>query len=134
MFIRLLAQVDLSPSSSGLPGGSVLADLVRGAAYLALYACGAGLVIGAGMWAIGGLGGNPYQVMGGKRAVLIASFAAIIVGASGFLVNHFFQIGNGRGRGERFVERVHIRMADGRRQPSYDLLEWPRRDHADSSD
>ncbi len=93
--MTLLAQVDLSPSSTGLPGGSVLADLVRGAAYLALYACGAGLVVGAGMWAIGGIGGNPYQVMGGKRAVLIASFAAIIVGASGFLVNHFFQIGQG---------------------------------------
>ena len=36
-----------------------------------------------------------------------------------------------RGRGDRAVERVHVWMADGRREPSDDLLEWPGRDNAD---
>jgi hypothetical protein len=49
-------------------------------------------------------------------------------------LNHFFQIGSGWRRGDRFVERVHIWTAYGRREPSDDLLERPLRDNAESSD
>jgi hypothetical protein len=32
------------------------------------------------------------------------------------------------------VEGAHLWMPDGRREPSDDLVEWPGRDNADSSD
>jgi len=49
-------------------------------------------------------------------------------------VYHRFQFGNGRCGGNCLVERIHFRMTDGRREPVYDLLEWPQRDNAKSSD
>jgi hypothetical protein len=43
-------------------------------------------------------------------------------------------IGEGRRRGSRAAESVPIRTADGRHEPSDDLVEWPGRDNADPSD
>jgi hypothetical protein len=92
----LLAQTtpDLSPSPSGMPGAAALAHLVQGLAYIALLGCGAGLIIGAGMWGIGA-SNNPYQVANGKRTIVLAALGAALIGASTFLVRYFFNLGSG---------------------------------------
>jgi len=92
----LVAQTtpDLSPSPSAMPGASALAHLVQGLAYLALLGCGAGLIIGAGMWGIGA-SNNPYQVANGKRTIVLSALGAALVGASTFLVRYFFNLGTG---------------------------------------
>ena len=85
---------DLSPSPSGMPGAAQLANLVQGLAYIALLGCGAGLIIGAGMWGIGA-SSNPYQVANGKRTIVLSALGAALIGASTFLVRYFFNLGTG---------------------------------------
>jgi hypothetical protein len=93
--VLTLAQqtIDLSPDPSAAPGGEAIADLVRGLVFYAILACGAAAALGAGVWAISGIGTNPYGAMQGKRTVLIALAAAAIIGASGYLIEHFLGIG-----------------------------------------
>ena len=85
---------DLSPNAGGLPGSAALAGLVQGLAYVALLGCGAGIIIGAGMWGIGAAS-NPYQVANGKRTIVLSALGAALVGASTFLVRYFFNLGTG---------------------------------------
>ena len=92
----LLAQTtpDLTPSAGGLPGSTALAHLVQGLAYVGLLGCGAGLIIGAGMWGVGA-SSNPYQVANGKRTIVLSALGALVIGASTFLVHYFFNLGTG---------------------------------------
>jgi hypothetical protein len=85
---------DLSPNAGGLPGSAALASLVQGLAYVALLGCGAGIIIGAGMWGVGAAS-NPYQVANGKRTIVLSALGAALVGASTFLVRYFFNLGIG---------------------------------------
>jgi hypothetical protein len=85
---------DLSPNAGAMPGAAALAHLVQGLAYLALLGCGAGLIIGAGMWGVGA-SSNPYQVANGKRTIVLSALGAALVGASTFLVKYFFNLGSG---------------------------------------
>ena len=94
-FFAVLAQTpDLSPNAGGLPGSAALASLVQGLAYVGLLACGAGLIIGAGMWGVGA-SSNPYQVANGKRTIVLSALGAAVIGASTFLVRYFFNLGTG---------------------------------------
>ncbi len=94
-FLVVLGQTpDLSPNAGGLPGSAALASLVQGLAYIALLGCGAGIIIGAGMWGVGAAS-NPYQVANGKRTIVLSALGAALVGASTFLVRYFFNIGSG---------------------------------------
>jgi hypothetical protein len=94
LFVVLGQTPDLSPSAGGLPGSAALAQLVQGLAYVALLGCGAGLIIGAGMWGLGA-SNNPYQVANGKRTIVLSALGAALIGASTFLVRYFFNLGSG---------------------------------------
>ena len=85
---------DLSPNAGGLPGSAALASLVQGLAYVALLGCGAGIILGAGMWGVGAAS-NPYQVANGKRTIVVSALGAALIGASTFLVRYFFNLGTG---------------------------------------
>jgi hypothetical protein len=85
---------DLSPNPGGLPGSAALAHLVQGLAYVALLGCGAGIIIGAGMWGIGA-SSNSYQVANGKRTIVLSVLGAALIGASTILVRYFFNLGSG---------------------------------------
>ena len=94
-FAVLVGQTpDLSPNPGGLPGAAALATLVQGLAYVGLLGCGAGLIIGAGMWGVGA-SSNPYQVANGKRTIILSALGAALIGASTFLVRYFFNLGTG---------------------------------------
>ena len=97
MFLfTLLAQTtpDLTPSPSGLPGATALSHVVQGIAYVALLGCGAGILLGAGMWGLGAAS-NPYQVANGKRTIVLSALGAALIGASTFLVRWAFSLGSG---------------------------------------
>lgn len=81
--------VDITPDSSGLPGGPQLQKVVNGLAYLSLIALVGGVVAGAVWWGIGSAGGNPVQAAGGKRMVAISLLGAVIVGGAAGLINFF---------------------------------------------
>jgi len=90
-----LADVSLSPDTSALPGGGTLQQLANGVAGWALVLALVGLVIGAAAWAFGAHSQNYQQSMVGRRAVMVAGLAALLIGAAPTLINFFFHAGTG---------------------------------------
>jgi hypothetical protein len=91
--IQLLAQVNLNPDPDELPGGNVLSALTDGLAGFALVFCLIGLVVGAGMWALGSNSSNYNQTLIGKRAVVISAVAALLIGGAAAIINFAFDAG-----------------------------------------
>jgi hypothetical protein len=91
--MNLLAQVNLNPNPDELPGGNVLSALTDGLAGFALVFCLIGLVVGAGMWALGSNSSNFNQTMVGKRAVVISAVAALLIGGAAAIINFAFDAG-----------------------------------------
>ena len=90
----MLAQVvPFRPDPTGLPGSAVLQQLTNGVGFWALIFALAGMLVGAGAWAIGNHSQNYHQAFNGRRAVLISGLAALIVGAAPALVNFFYSAG-----------------------------------------
>ena len=91
--MNLLAQVNLNPDPDELPGGNVLSSLTDGLAGFALVFCLIGLVVGAGMWALGSNSSNYNQTLVGKRAVVISAVAALLIGGAAAIINFAFDAG-----------------------------------------
>lgn len=89
----LFAAVQLRPDGSAIPGSNVLQNLVNGLGFVALMLCLAGLVIGAGLWGVGGLSSNYQAATIGKRSTAYSLAGALVVGASVALVNWAFGLG-----------------------------------------
>ncbi len=85
--------VKVSPDPAALPGGAQLQQIVNGLAGMALIALAGAAVVGAVWWAVGSSGSHPGAVLGGKRMVLIAVAAALVVGATPALINFFRALG-----------------------------------------
>jgi hypothetical protein len=85
--------LQLSPSSSALPGGSELQTLINGIGWWGLLASLAGLVLGAAAWALGSHTNNYQHTMSGKRAVLISGLSALLIGAAPTVLNFLFNAG-----------------------------------------
>jgi hypothetical protein len=90
-----LADVTLSPSTTALPGGAALQQLADGLASWALIGALVALLLGAALWAVGSHTQNMHQSAQGRRAVLAALIAAVLVGAAPALINFFFNAGLG---------------------------------------
>ncbi|MQA76678.1 MAG: hypothetical protein GEU88_20655 [Solirubrobacterales bacterium] len=91
--MQLLAQVNLNPDPDELPGGNVLSALTDVLAGFALVFCLIGLVVGAGMWAMGSNSSNYNQTLVGKRAVVISAVAALLIGGAAAIINFAFDAG-----------------------------------------
>ncbi len=91
----VVAGVSLHPSPNALPGSSALQTLTNGIGGWALILSMIGMVIGAAAWALGSHAQNYQQVYVGRRAVLVAALAALIIGAAPALINFFYSTGNG---------------------------------------
>ena len=89
------ADVSLNPNTGSLPGGGTLQQLTNGLGGWALVVALAGLVIGAGAWALGAHSQNYHQSFVGRRAVLVSGLAALLIGAAPTLINFFFHAGTG---------------------------------------
>ena len=89
----LSTTVILNPDPAGLPGSSQLQQLTNGLGFWALILALAGMLIGAGAWAVGNHSQDYQQSYNGRRAVLASGVAALVVGAAPALVNWFFHVG-----------------------------------------
>lgn len=89
----LLANVTVTPSITDLPGSAVLQQIANGVSAWALIAALIALLVGALIWAIGSHSQNMHQSAAGRRAVVTALIAAVLVGAAPALVNFFFNTG-----------------------------------------
>lgn len=95
--MSVLAQVNITPDFSAIPGSGTLQQLVNGLVAIALLLCLAGIVVGGGLWGVGSLSSNHHAATVGKRATLLSIVGAIIVGASAALVNWAFSVGSTAG-------------------------------------
>lgn len=86
--------VHVNPSVTALPGSQVLQQLANGLAAWALIGSLIALVIGAVVWAMGSHSQNMHQSMAGRRAVLTAVGAALLLGGAPAIINFFFHAGS----------------------------------------
>ena len=90
----IVAQVvDADPDVSQLPGGAVLQQLTDGIMGFSLVFALIALVVSAVAWALGSNSNNYQYAVAGRRGVLVAGLAALLIGAAPALVNFFFDAG-----------------------------------------
>ena len=85
----------LTPDPGNLPGGAVLQHLTNGLGGWALIGALVALVIGAAAWALGSHAQNYQQSLTGRKTVLVAGLAALLIGAAPAIINFFFHAGQG---------------------------------------
>lgn len=87
--------VNANPDPSQLPGGQVLQNLTNGIMGWALILSLVALLLSAAAWAIGANSQNYQYTVAGKRGVLVAGLAALLIGAAPAVINFFFNAGSG---------------------------------------
>lgn len=104
MSLRLLAvdQADyaaklgfgpLSPDRYGLPGGNTALALTGGITFYSLLLVIVGLVLSAGLWAVGAFSNSHNQTINGKKGFLVCAACALVIGAAFLLVQWFYDAG-----------------------------------------
>ena len=91
--LAVVAGIDITPNSTGLPGIEALRTIVGAIMTVGLILAVLALITSAIVWAMGANSSNPHLAGRGKIGVLIAVGAAIICGASVALVNFFWTVG-----------------------------------------
>ncbi len=89
----LLADVSASPDAGGLPGSSILQQIVNGADAWALALTLVGAFVGAAVWAISSHTNSHQYAARGRMAALVSAGAALVIGAGPGLVNFFAHLG-----------------------------------------
>ena len=87
--MQLIAGVNISPNTTGLPGLSELQTIVGALLTVGLIASVAGLAVSSIVWAIGSHSANPTLAGRGKTGVLVAFVAAALIGGAVVLINFF---------------------------------------------
>ncbi len=88
-------RVTLNPDPDKLPGGGVLQNLTNGLAGFALIFCLIGLVLSAGLWALGSNSNNYQQTFIGKRGLAVCAIASLLIGGAAAIINFFYGAGTG---------------------------------------
>jgi hypothetical protein len=78
---------------TGLPGGSVAIQFLGGIIFYSLILTMVGVVLSAGLWAVGSFSNNYTQSVNGKRGFLICAAAALVIGGAFVLMQWFFTAG-----------------------------------------
>lgn len=91
----VLAQVNISPNDSGLPGIASLRTIVGAMMTIGLVLAVLALIVSAITWGFGSTSSNPHLASRGKTGVLISCVAAVVCGAAVTLVNFFWSVGQG---------------------------------------
>lgn len=85
--------VAFSPSGAALPGTPEITRIANGLGFWALIAAVLGVVIGGVMWAFGHYSQNYQQAYNGRKGVLVAGVAALLIGAAPKLIHFFTGLG-----------------------------------------
>ncbi len=86
----VIGQVDVTPTTSGLPGGELAQKLLDWLAQVALWGCLAALLAGGLVWGLSARGGNSLQASTGKTFAIGGAVGALIAGLAPTIVNTFF--------------------------------------------
>jgi len=90
---EIVLQVGATPDPSGLPGQAKLQKLLDGLYSWSLILILAALVVAAIAWAWGAQSNHHGATSGGRRGVLIAAAAGLLVGMAPQIVNFFYGVG-----------------------------------------
>ncbi len=86
----VLAQVEVTPTSDGFPGGQMVQRMINWAGQFGLWGSVASLLIGAGIWGISQHFGNGYQAGKGKILVAAGAIGAVFTGLAPIIVNTLY--------------------------------------------
>ncbi len=86
----VFGQVNVTPTTSGLPGGELAQKLLDWLAQGALWGCLAALLIGGLVWGLSARAGNSLQAGTGKTFAIGGAVGALIAGLAPTIVNTFF--------------------------------------------
>jgi hypothetical protein len=89
--LRLLAQVNVSPDSAGMPGAELVQKLLNWSQMLALWGSLAALLVGAAMYGLARESGGYGSASRGKALALGGVVGAILAGIAPTAVNLLFQ-------------------------------------------
>jgi Family of unknown function (DUF6112)/TrbC/VIRB2 pilin len=89
--------IGITPTSTGLPGTSVLQSLADGLDWWALIAAIVGVVVGGVLWAFGHYSQNYQQAYNGRRGVMVSAVAAALIGGAPHIIEFFLGLGQGSG-------------------------------------
>lgn len=89
--ITLLAQVDVNPSSAGMPGAELVQKLLDWSQMVALWGSLAALLVGAAMYGLAREGGSYANASRGKGLAIGGVVGAILAGIAPTAVNLLFQ-------------------------------------------
>lgn len=93
--ISVLAQTGINPIApdSGFFGAGLAQEFMQGIAFIALVLVVIGVILSAGLWAVGSFSNNYTQSVNGKKGFLICAAAALAIGAAVVGVDFFFSEG-----------------------------------------
>ena len=91
----MVANVQINPNSTGLPGIGALHKIVGAVMTVGLMLSVLALIVAAVVWGFGSHSANPHLATRGKTGVLVACGAAIITGGAVAFVNFFWNVGKG---------------------------------------
>jgi hypothetical protein len=89
--IGVLAQVDVSPNSTGMPGAELIQKLLNWSQMLALWGSLGALLIGAAMYGLAREGGSYGGASRGKALAMGGIVGAILAGIAPTAVNMLFE-------------------------------------------
>jgi len=89
--VGLLAQVEVDPSTDGMPGADLIQKLLNWAQMLALWGSLAAILIGAAMYGLAREGGSYGGASRGKGLALGGVVGAILAGVAPTAVNMLFE-------------------------------------------
>ncbi len=87
----VLGQVDVQPSSAGMPGADLIQQLLNWSQMLALWGSLGALLVGAAMYGLAREAGGYQQASRGKALALGGAVGAILAGIAPTAVNLLFQ-------------------------------------------
>lgn len=89
------AQVDVSPSTAGMPGDGLWQQVLGWVMQWGLWLSLAAIVLGAGGWWISASTGGYNGAARGKQFVLGGAIGALVIGLGPTMVNLLFGLGRG---------------------------------------
>ncbi len=88
--VPVVGQVNVTPTTRGLPGGDLAQQLLDWLAQGALWGCLAALLIGGLVWGLSARAGNSMQAGTGRTFAIGGAVGALIAGLAPTIVNTFF--------------------------------------------
>ena len=89
--VWLVAQVSVSPSSGGMPGGALMQQLLNWLAQVALWGSVGSILMGAATYGVSQHAGNYAGAYRGKQLALGGVIGACLVGVAPAAVNLLFR-------------------------------------------